>query len=341
MKIRSNGTPQKHRHGSNPPDETLIVQGNLPGLDDLLISSVCLKVRFYSRFLEAHSHPLQKGKKEADITLQLMAKALEMEFNDGKFVAAVFCVPIVERVTLLSGRGLSDCLIEEGSLVKVHNRRYKNDDGTIVSVSVGYNSLTIKIKSRDPLPGDLKRKRIHRDPYILPKEWAKFLGKGASFQDFSKNKGFRFHNGTYTFDRYLLLDIRYDRVEHIETRIETHIDHDVPINPLSPSTKHLRLQKFLRVGSPVWISGGDLAGAAGFLVEFTSNRTALVDIGESETTLVSAVYEVDLEDIVRRFDLGDIVKIKLGTNMGQHGFVALVNYKKGLDRAVVEIAEIK
>ncbi len=33
----------------------------------------------------------------------------------------MFVVPIAERVALLSGRGLSDRLIEEGSLVKIRN----------------------------------------------------------------------------------------------------------------------------------------------------------------------------------------------------------------------------
>ncbi len=131
-----------------------------------------------------------------------MRKALEMEFDNREFAAAVFCVPkvagriyvearsmesvrrlcvgilnifmrtmfvvpIAERVALLEGRGLSDRKIDEGTLVKVRNGMYKDDIGTVFSVSAGSDSLTVKIKCRDALPGELKRKRTRHDPYTL------------------------------------------------------------------------------------------------------------------------------------------------------------------------------
>ncbi len=138
------------------------------------------------------------------------------------------------------------------------------------------------------------------------------LAKATSFRDFGKHKGFKFRGKTFTFDGHLLLDIRYDRVE----RTETHAGHDVPMDP---SESHLVLKKFLRTGSTVWIVQGDLAGAAGFIVEFTSKSTALVDIGKVEPALASALFEVDLKDIVRRFDMGDQVEVLLGTEKGRRG----------------------
>ncbi len=250
------------------------------------------------------------------------------------FMRTMFVVPIAERVALLEGYGLSDRKFEEGTLVKVRNGTYKDDLGTVFSASTGNDSLTLKIKCRDALPGELKRKRkkTRRDPYTLSKEFAKSIGKGLSSEDFGKKQAFKFRNKIFTFDGHLLLDIRYDRVK----RAETIARQDVPNDP---SDSHLTIQKFLRNGSNIWIVRGDLAGAAGFIVDFTSCRTALVDIGKVDPTLTSTLFEVDLNDIVRRFEMGDLVDIILGIEKGRRGFVSSVDYKKGLDRAVVEIAD--
>ncbi len=70
---------------------------------------------------------------------------------------------------------------------------------------------------------------------------------------------------------------------------ETIARQDVPNDP---SDLHLTIQKFLHNGSNIWIVQGDLAGAAGFIVEFTSCRTALVDIGKVDPTLTSTLFEV-------------------------------------------------
>ncbi len=59
-KIRSSSTPIQHRQDWNEPDDTLIDQGNLPGLEDLLIFSVHVKVCFFLicfPFLKALSDP--------------------------------------------------------------------------------------------------------------------------------------------------------------------------------------------------------------------------------------------------------------------------------------------
>ncbi len=52
-----------------------------------------------------------------------------------------------------------------------------------------------------------------------------------------------------------------------------------------------------------------------------------------EPTLTSTLFEVDLNDIVRRFEMGDLVDVILGIEKGCRGFVSSVYYKKGLDRA--------
>lgn len=81
----------------------------------------------------------------------------------GVYISSVFVVPIVERVALLDGRGLSDSLIEVGTVVKIRNGRYKDDVGKIVEVSNAGNQYTVKLKSREPFPHGCNSKRSRSD----------------------------------------------------------------------------------------------------------------------------------------------------------------------------------
>ncbi len=83
---------------------------------------------------------------------------------------------------------------EEGTLVKVRNGTYKDDLGTVFSASAGNNSLTLKIKCRDVLPGKLKckRKRTGRNLYTLLKEYAKSIGKVYLSRTLAKSRASNF-----------------------------------------------------------------------------------------------------------------------------------------------------
>ncbi len=74
------------------------------------------------------------------------------------YLSSLFIVPIVERVALLQA-GKTLPLIKEGAYVKIRNGLYKDDIGQVISVSDGYDALTVKLKSREALPQELKRKR--------------------------------------------------------------------------------------------------------------------------------------------------------------------------------------
>ncbi len=343
------------------------------------------------RIQDINTDVSQKGK-EFEITVQLTRKSLKVAADDVHRIFSIFTVPkvpgriyvealslnavfqlcrtqfhvycssvcvvpIAERIALLQGRGLADDLIKKGSLVKIRNGLYKDDVGTVVSRSEGYEYLTIKLRSREPLPGVLKRKRTRRDPYKLTKDDAKRLSiKGPSYVDFGKYEGFKFDGKEYTFDHHLLLDLRYDRVKRIQPAAASEVSKEAsaltdqgPFPKFLPvglsSTSKLPFPKFLPVGCNVWITGGDMIGATGFLVEHTSNNRALIDIGKTGDYSVAglddtSLIETDLKFVFRRFDIGDRVEVKIGDYKGAQGVVADVEYENGIEKAVLQIVEM-
>ncbi len=310
------------------------------------------------------------------------------------FPISPFVVPIDERVALLQGRVRSGPLIKKGTVVKVRNGRYKDDVGRVISVAEGQDRVTLKIKSREPIPGDLKRKRsARRDAYILKKDLAKSLGRSIDFEDLlpkedlddenlseckkadeetrdnddenrseveeaeeetrdlddeqeieteeeKARESFRFKNKIYSRDGHLLLDIPYDRVQ----RVDAFLQLDDLTDLTSSSVSQLKLPKFLHVGTRVWFIGGEMIGATGYIVEFPSSGKVLVDLGNLDIILESApnstfLYEADLKDMVRRFDIGDEVLVKMGALKGRHGMVAFVEVDKGIEKAVLNLIE--
>ena len=92
--------------------------------------------------------------------------------------------------------------------MKIRNGKYKNDIGEVVDTGFANDrKVTVKLKSRETLPYDLKRKRGRPQPYVLDRERIRHLqvldGKQENHSRILKYEdrgtcGFSLNNKNYT-----------------------------------------------------------------------------------------------------------------------------------------------
>lgn len=289
----------------------------------------------------------------ADISIQRLCHGLQFVYS-----TSVFSVPVAERVALLVPGALSP-LIVHGQLVKIRNGLYKGDIGEVVDAyGDGKMHLVVKIKSREKLPFEVKRKKSRRVPYILDRDrilqeqllYSKQDPKSnpLGFKDRGRN-GISLGGIRYTDDGFLLLNIRADRVErvqreggsfesivsdesrqivdrHMKTILKSFSLQPLPQSPILASpfeTSRFPLEKFIRAGDPVQIAGGHFTGARGYVVELLSAHSALVRIGVGDlATRHSVLIETERSSLARTFEIGDRVEVKVGELKGLTGFVS-------------------
>ncbi|KLO16458.1 hypothetical protein SCHPADRAFT_215016 [Schizopora paradoxa] len=212
------------------------------------------------------------------------------------YPSSIFMVPIAERVALLLQSPSSrPPPIKRGDVVKIRNGLYENDLGEVVDVSNGYDSLVVKVKGREPDPRELKRKRgknFRREPSVYDKEELRrlhFFDGDFDFTDLGED-GFEFGRKRYTNDGYLLLKLRYDRVERVQQQPELRLSDDMgrtsngaqifkkssfcPSTSIrtSPDFPHLGpVPKFIRPGVRVRITAGASASAIARVVDVKSS----------------------------------------------------------------------
>lgn len=291
------------------------------------------------------------------------------------YINSAFSVPIVERVALLDCRDSTESLVEEGTVVKVRTGRYRGDVGTVVKVMKGSKSITLNVQSREPMPGDLKRKKTRREAYTLRKKVARELGKThGGFQDlrakeygndvegvhddeemsqalnekekerFGKDKlreSFKFNGQIYSGDGHLLLHVARDRVEPLRSSAF----FDDTIDPRSPVVSHTKFPALLSVGGSVWVKAGEETAygfRTGRIVEITSSATAIVAVEKpsgtsNSSTIDDLLLEMQTKNLVRIFNIGERVQVKVGPNMGLLGDVAYVELKNGFEKAILHI----
>lgn len=271
------------------------------------------------------------------------------------YVSSIFIVPIVERVALLQ-HGNTLPLIKRGDFVKIRNGLYKDDIGEVSDVSAGHDVLTVKLKGREAHPRELKRKRgdsNRRETSLLDKEELRRLqafGDRIHFTDLGED-GFLFRDKWYTSDGYLLLSVRYDRVDrsqrpmndfeslvskdsqkisdkHAESTLSKGFLYTKPSLPITLSDCQARsfpVPKYIRSGDRVHVSGGASAGAQGRVVELTSPLYALVDLEGGANEKQAPVHlAIELASLFRIFDIGDHVEIKIGELKGRSGVVSFL-----------------
>ncbi len=220
-----------------------------------------------------------------------------------------------------------------------------------------HNAVVVALKSWEKLPivSSSKRKRgrgwIRQDPYLFTKD--KALGLSAARVKEANDDGFTFDGKSYTNEGYLLLHLRCDRVQRISSGTVTHDlfvtmesanaakEHPKPpkiVNgvetrtPFTPTSTEVAIPLFLNVGNHVlFLEGASEGGARGTINELMPDY-ALVTLDEdadsnsSKTTLIQT--QVEIKHIVRLFDFGERVEVKIGNLSGRTGTVGDLQWRR-------------
>ncbi|KLO04659.1 hypothetical protein SCHPADRAFT_947544 [Schizopora paradoxa] len=274
-------------------------------------------------------------------------------------------VSVLERVSILEGRVMPriNTGMREDSIVKIRDGRYRDDHGFVVSVSKTRKRFVVKLKSRENMPGELKRK-IGRNPaFLLTKEAARNLGMksvlqehpgdpaNANYEDLREGEvesesdarhlkaSFRFNGKTYTFDGHLLLEFAMDQVERVVPgqTCDSNVDNELILasNPI--------VHNNISEGHEVWVTDGEARGSCGRVVELNFGGFALVEIqehGPSSSSRPAVLLELNKRHLVRKLNIGDRVEVKIGIYVGVKGIVGSINTKKGFGNTVLGIVEL-
>lgn len=275
------------------------------------------------------------------------------------YISSMFSVPIVERVALLAPTDPPS--ICRGDLVRIRNGRYAADVGEVVEATEppeGPQHLVVRLKSRQPLPQEKKRKRgnnVRHEPYVLDQVRLRMMlrldtkadlpATSAYGFEYLGDNGFILNKKRYTTDGFLLLSIQSDRVdrakihgdkvdllvakdsEHIKERHTGNLSNMFlsarPVRVTDWDSVDFALETFIHLGDTVRITEGQSAGAVGRVVE-VKPRAAVVDIGtEDLVTRRPVLLETKLVTLTRIFEIGEHVEIKVGEFKGRSGIVAL------------------
>lgn len=273
-------------------------------------------------------------KAPARVYIEAPAHAPVQKLCDGMhfvYRSSIFSVPICERVALLTIEETKTAL-EVGDAVKIRNGLYKADIGEVVDTTwANERRVTVKLKSRQRLPYELKRKRGRTEPFLLDKERLERIRTIDGMQDPRDrilsyeehgSRGFVLNGTHYTEGGLLLLDIRTDRVERVRRD-----DLVRPVPPSSEITEDMTTDQRFEIipshGDPVVITGGSCAGVRGFFVERTSLRSALISVDARYSYGRRAVViEEEFRHILRVFEIGDRVEVKVGRFQGRTGVIS-------------------
>ncbi|KLO13849.1 hypothetical protein SCHPADRAFT_344004 [Schizopora paradoxa] len=265
---------------------------------------------------------------DAEIPVRELCKGLYF-----MYCTSIMSVPILERVALLSP-GPNQSSLRQGDLVKVRNGMYRNDIGEVVSFSEDEKKrIIVKIKSREPFPTEQKRKRGRRPQYQMDREHILRLKLACRKSRSSDTPlriedlgeaGFRIQGRNYTADGYFLLDIRSDRVQRTEMEgvAYTAVVRDES-GRAGVRQQRAPQDRFIQPGDPVRIMDGPYINTTGFLTETTDDVRALVSLKRFARENKRSVFvEVELRSLVRAFEIGEVVDVKIGEHLGRTGFVS-------------------
>lgn len=304
------------------------------------------------------------------------------------YTNSIFAVPIVERVALLDP-GNHNPLLQVGEHVKVRNGRYRDDPAEIVDVSEHHTEIVVKLKSRQPAPvlhrpedctkkfkslpsgpkstpskndpplrGQKRKKKKpskkRRDPYILDKNLLQTQQKKDKTQSLYRDLpggDFVYNRSQYSDDGYLLLTMRYDRLERLAKLPEDAFDltedrylFTTPTDPFQVSEDgvvRLPCPKYIREGNVVRINSGPSAGAVGRVVEMTSSTIAVVDLCASVSTHRSTLVQCEIDALNRMFQVGDHIFVRHGLFEGRRGIVSGCNGEKLSIANLQDLSEVR